>query len=349
MKSTHFWQNLLERLQQGRAAVLLVVTENSGATPGKPGFVMAAFDDGRLQGSIGGGKIEFDLVEEARQMLRQEGAGPLLRRLRLTDDGAPASNGMICGGEQCVLLYPCRIADQTVITRITAALAAGTAGGWSITSAGMAWHEATAAAGPAGASKAPDAPGTGGALPAPDALNGPSPGPLGIQTYYFQQILPRDTLFIIGGGHVSLALAHLMSLLEWRIVVLDDRPDVETLKNNHWADAKIITSFDDVARHIPPGDGSWVVIMTPSHRADEAVLRQLVARPLRYLGMMASRHKAAGIMDQLRRDGVGEELLRRVCAPVGLPISSHTPAEIAVSIAAQLIQVHNQEEPTGVK
>lgn len=327
MNSTHFWQNLLERLNQGRAAVLLVVTENSGATPGKPGFVMAAFDDGRLQGSIGGGKIEYDLVEEARQMLRQEGAVPLLRRLRLTDDGAPASNGMICGGEQCVLLYPCLPADQTVIARITAALASGKAGGWSITSVGMVWHEAGAAA----------------------ASESPVPEPLENQTFYFQPILPRDTLYIIGGGHVSLALSRLMSLLEWRIVVLDDRPEVETLKNNHWTEAKIITAFHDVARHIPPGARSWVVIMTPSHRADETVLRQLIDRPLRYLGMMASRHKAAEVMDQLRRDGVGEELLRRVHAPVGLPISSHTPAEIAVSIAAQLIQVRNQEEPKAVK
>ena len=142
---------------------------------------------------------------------------------------------------------------------------------------------------------------------------------------YHEALAQRDTLYIIGGGHVSLALSQLMSLLEWRIVVFDDRPEVSTMKANHWADSKIVTPFSEVARLIPPGDKSWAIIMTPSHRADEIVLRSWLRLQLRYLGMMASRHKAAEILSHLRAEGIAEEQLQRVYTPVGLPIASHTP------------------------
>lgn len=315
LKTVDFWQFIYS---SACPVVLLAVTGTSGATPGKAGFKMAAAADGGLAGSIGGGALEYELVEEARALLRMQNPEPVTKRLRLEED-APESGGMICGGEQTVLLYPVRAEDRPVIGAIINALTAGTSGFWSITGAGMRWQ------GEAGAAGSPALDQAGKA----DLL-------------YHEQIAPLDTLYIIGGGHVSLALSQLSSLLEWRIVLLDDRPEVDTLKKNQWADEKIIAAFTGVAQHVPPGGKSWVVIMTPSHRADEEVLRRLVALPFRYLGMMASPAKAAEILARLRAEGVAEELLQRVHTPVGLPISSHTPAEIAVSIAAQLIQIRNQ-------
>jgi len=350
LKIKDYWQFILEKSRSEISVILLVVTANSGATPGKAGFKMAAAADGGLAGSIGGGKLEYDLVEDARALLCRADPAPLLRRLRLEDDGSPEANGMICGGEQSVLLYPLRPADSSTIERILAAIQANAAGAWSITNSGMLWMGEAGTSGilpenntrqaellPPGRIEPRDA--------RPDAGSGSSRAEdesVAVAVLYQERIEPRDTLYIAGGGHVSLALSELMSLLEWRIVILDDRPEVDTLKHNRWADVKIITPFAEIARHIPPGDKSWAVIMTPSHRADEIVLRQLVRLPLRYLGMMASRAKAAEILEHLRGDGVAEEQLQRVCTPVGLPISSHTPAEIAVSIAAQLIQIRNQ-------
>ena len=321
MNTLAFWKYIHDKMGAGTPVVLLVVTAHSGATPGKTGFKMAAALDGGLAGSIGGGKLEYDLVEEARALLRVENRAPMLRRLRLEDDGEPDANGMICGGEQTVLLYPVRAADLPVIDKIITDLTAGTAETWSITGAGMVWHEQA---------------GSAGTLPGDNALPD--------RVLYQEWISPRDTLYIIGGGHVSLALSQVMSLLEWRIVVLDDRPEVDTLKKNHWADSKIITPFTELTGHIPPGEKSWAVIMTPSHLADEVVLRQLVRLPLRYLGMMASGAKAADILARLQAEGIPAGLLARVCTPVGLPIASHTPAEIAVSIAAQLIQIRNRSD-----
>lgn len=318
MKINEYWQFVLDKAAADLPVVLLIVTAHHGATPGKTGFKMAAAADGGLAGSIGGGKLEYDLVEEARRLLRMPRPAPVLRHLHLADDGSPAANGMICGGQVSILLYPLRVEDRPVIERILAAHSAAAAGAWSITQAGMVWREESG--------------------PSRDQQEGDPGAPA---VLYPEQILPRDTLYILGGGHVSLALSQLMSLLEWRIVVLDDRAAVDTLERNRWADEKIVTPFAEVARHLQPGEKSWAVIMTPSHRADEEVLRQLVRLPLRYLGMMASRAKAAEILARLRAEGLEEALLQRVCTPVGLPIASHTPAEIAVSIAAQLIQIRN--------
>jgi xanthine dehydrogenase accessory factor len=320
MNALEFWKFISNKLRADIPVVLLVVTAHSGATPGKTGFKMAAAAEGSLAGSIGGGRLEFDLVEEARLLLVQDEGVPILRRISLNAADTKDPGTMICGGEQSVLLYRCRAADLPVLESIIAAMGAGDPGAWSITASGMQWQGS-------GVTPSLDVTGLAGGL------------------FYHEALTQRDTLYIIGGGHVSLALSQLMSLLEWRIVVFDDRPEVSTMQANHWADVKIITSFTEIARHITPGARSWAVIMTPSHRADEVALRQLIALPLRYLGMMASRHKAAEILDHLRSEGVAEETLKNVCAPVGLAIASHTPAEIAVSIAAQLIQTRNLAVP----
>ncbi|MCI5143886.1 MAG: hypothetical protein D3909_19620, partial [Candidatus Electrothrix sp. ATG1] len=151
-----------------------------------------------------------------------------------------------------------------------------------------------------------------------------------------------DTAYLIGGGHVSLAVATLLKSLGFRVVIIDERAHIETLHANTWADEKIICPFSQVRQYIAQGEQSWVLIMTPSHLHDEQVLRQLVEEEFRYLGMLGSTRKIGTIFNRLRSDGIKEECLNRVHAPVGLPISSRTPEEIAVSIAAEFIQMRNR-------
>ncbi|MBD3367277.1 MAG: hypothetical protein GF405_03745, partial [Candidatus Eisenbacteria bacterium] len=96
-----------------------------------------------------------------------------------------------------------------------------------------------------------------------------------------------------------------------------------------------------VSDHVPEGRRSFVCIMTYAHANDELVLRALIDKPLRYLGMMGSRSKVDAVFAHLMDDGVSEDALARVRAPIGLPIGSDTPEEIAVSIAAELVAVRN--------
>ncbi|MCK4505975.1 MAG: XdhC family protein [Candidatus Aegiribacteria sp.] len=103
--------------------------------------------------------------------------------------------------------------------------------------------------------------------------------------------------------------------------------------------------FIDSHKFIPPGDHSWAVIMTPCHSADAAVLKSLCGTDLRYIGLMASRSKKEKLFKDLAEAGVSEDFLDSVHSPIGLPIGSRTPYEIAVSIAAELIALlHDKTE-----
>jgi xanthine dehydrogenase accessory factor len=166
---------------------------------------------------------------------------------------------------------------------------------------------------------------------------------------YEEPLLTSDTVYIVGGGHVGLALSRLLDTLDLRIVVLDPRDELNTLVENPFADETVIVPFSRAAEAIPEGDHVYVVIMTPGHRSDEAVLRGRLRKRQRYLGMLGSRHKVGELRERLRAGGFSDDELDRVRAPVGLRIASHTPAEIAVSIAAEIIAVRNAPGRFGTR
>ncbi len=153
-----------------------------------------------------------------------------------------------------------------------------------------------------------------------------------------------ETLTIVGGGHVALALSRVMAALPLRIVVLDDRPELSTMLENQWAHETRVIAYDDVVEHVPDGDLSYVVIMTHEHANDEAVLGRLATRPYRYLGMMGSPAKVRQLFSNLVAAGLPAESLEQVHSPIGIPIHSHTPEEIAISIAAEIVKVRNSAE-----
>ncbi len=96
-------------------------------------------------------------------------------------------------------------------------------------------------------------------------------------------------------------------------------------------------------RHVTEGERSWVVVMTYGHANDAAVLRRLLPLELRYLGLLGSTAKVGQMFAGFRADGINQELLDRVSAPIGVSIGSHTPEEIAISIAAEIIEIRNRD------
>ncbi|MZP30055.1 xanthine dehydrogenase [Heliobacterium undosum] len=154
---------------------------------------------------------------------------------------------------------------------------------------------------------------------------------------------PPDELVILGGGHVSQALVPVAVILGYRVTVVDDRPAFAAPERFPGA-AKVIC--DDFVRaieglHLQPSCA--VAIITRGHRHDLRCLEALVGRQLGYLGMIGSRRRVQLIKEHLRSSGVSEEKIERVQMPIGLPIGAQTPEEIAVSIAAQLIQARRGE------
>lgn len=154
--------------------------------------------------------------------------------------------------------------------------------------------------------------------------------------FFVQTITPTPRLIICGSGYIAAALSHLAANLEFSTLVLDDRaqlfdqvsPQAETRCG----------PFPQVLEEIPVGGSDFYVIVTRGHAMDEVCLRTVLRRPHAYVGMIGSRAKVAAVKEHLVSDGFQAEELEEVFAPIGLDIGAQTPEEIALSIAAQLVQ-----------
>jgi len=296
----------------------MIVTEAGGETPGKAGFKMAITADGSSIGTIGGGAVEHKFFDMAVKMLEHGDANPFYQRQMHNGMEKEDSSGMICGGFQTILLYPIGKENFHSLKDIAPTIAKQ--------------ENLLIRISPSGIFSCPSKDNCKMTFVA-------NSDDIGEQWRYEEVTGFTDTVYIVGSGHVGLALSRIISTLGLRIVLLDDRR--EALEVNQYAHEKIFTSFKDIHKHILQGNQSYVVIMTPSHRADEIVLSQLISGNFAYLGMMGSKSKVKELFSNLRNSGFSEKDIKKVKAPIGLPINSSTPAEIAISVAAEIIQVRN--------
>ena len=157
---------------------------------------------------------------------------------------------------------------------------------------------------------------------------------------------PKPRCLIFGGGHVALPLASMASGLNFETLVYDDRPSFASKERFPQADTVICDAFERLGQRLTPRAGDYAVIVTRGHRHDQLCLRELLRAlsPPSYTGMIGSRRRAAIVLRQLEEEGLPAELLRRVHSPIGLDISAVTPEEIALSIAAELVQERRRRD-----
>ena len=161
---------------------------------------------------------------------------------------------------------------------------------------------------------------------------------------YEEKLGFKNHLFIVGGGHCALALSELMSKMDFYISLFDDRADLNTLEKNKSVEAKtIIESYEKIDEFIPSGANHYVVVMTFGYKFDEIVIRKLFDKNFKYFGVLGSKAKMKTLLRNLEKEGFPKERLDQIHTPIGLPINSQTPEEIAVSIAAEIIAVKNSK------
>ncbi|TGE23261.1 XdhC/CoxI family protein [Hymenobacter metallicola] len=315
------WQHVAAALRVAQPVLLLCVLSSHGSSPGRQGFKMSVTAEG-MAGSIGGGIMEHKFVELARARLR-EGSQEVLIRPQIHRREAPEDrSGMICSGEQVLLLYPVAPAELSTVEAILCALHEPQARLLQIAPSGLRLQQAAPA------------------TPFYSYQSGPA-------WQYQERLGFRDHLTIIGGGHVALALSRVAALLDFEITVFDDRAGLNTHQHNPYAHHKPTVPYETLAQEVPEGPHQYVVIMTFGFRSDEVALRQLLQHRVAYLGLMGSAAKIKELRNSLLTSGYSEADLGHVRAPIGLPIHSRTPEEIAISVAAELIQVRNAPLATG--
>lgn len=308
----NFYRKALQTLLSDTAAVIMVVISSTGSSPGRQGFLMMVTKE-FMFGTIGGGMMEHKLVELSKDLLSSGRFEPFIRKQVHMSEAAKDKSGMICSGEQVIAFYYLDKSDISTIEEIvneTDACIRYTEKGFSSTNELAAFPEVQ--------------------------ITDES------RWTFLQSKKHEANVYIFGGGHVGLALCEVLSLLDFEIHLFDNRPGLNTMETNHYANSKQVIRYEESSRYVPEGHNNYVVIMSFGYRTDETILKSLYGRQFKYIGMMGSDEKIRKMKESLMKEGYAQEYFESIHAPIGLDIKSETAHEIAVSIAAQLISAKNR-------
>ncbi len=253
---------MADAVAAGRSAALATVVRVEGSAPREVGAKMVVYADGRIEGTVGGGKMEALVIQAAVDAIETGQSRTVHYDLREVDAGDPG----ICGGAVDV---------------------------------------------------------------------------------YIDVAVPNPTLLLVGAGHVAMPVAEIAHMCGFRVVVVDDRADMASEERFPCAAERIAADIVESVRAFPVTPHTYVVIVTRGHALDEEALREVVERPAAYIGMIGSRRKVHTLFEHLREMAVDESLIGRVHSPIGIDIGSQTPAEIAVSIVAEMIAVRHGQALSG--
>jgi xanthine dehydrogenase accessory factor len=164
-----------------------------------------------------------------------------------------------------------------------------------------------------------------------------------------RRFIPKERLILLGGGHIALPLCRIGAMLDFSVTVVDDRPDFANELRFADADQVICDGFAHAIESLQIRETDFVCTITRGHKHDADCLRQLLKGEMpRYLGMIGSRRRVSGLMELLTEEGYDTNRLARVEAPIGLKINAQTTTEIAISIAAQLVE-YRRKNASGQK
>jgi len=239
-----------KKVEQGEKIVLITLVDCGVGAPGAAGQMMAVFQDGTTQGTIGGGNAEYMVIEMAKEALQKNE-----KTFEFSFD--LSEKGMICGGN----------------------------------------------------------------------IRG-----------FGSVIGNNNRLIIFGAGHVGQKVSPIAQSVGFSVAVIDDREFAENFNNVEYFSDTIETLEDKLIFN----DNTYILICTRGHQLDYQALRFCLNKTYAYLGMIGSDKKVRSILSRVQKEGLSEEVLQTIYAPVGLDIADGTPEEIAIAIVAELLQVKNK-------
>jgi xanthine dehydrogenase accessory factor len=335
---------LYELLGVGERVAVVTILRLRGSGPRRAGSRMLVPASGANIGTIGGGWLEAEAIRSAREVLAT--GQSLVRTLSLSQEAA-AETGMICGGT-VDLLMECLDGSDAALAEFfghVAAMVGSHQPGFLVT---VVEHSAQTLGISRGLSDEHGAV-LAGDLPTLDdqpwvagvaAPTQPTLWQEGDRLVFIDPLNPPKTVWIFGAGHIAESLAPLCTLVEFRVVVLDDRTEFANVQRFPSAtEVRVLPAYASALDDLPIGVDALVVIVTRGHLWDQVVLAQALRTEAAYIGMIGSRRKRDTIYRALAEEGFSAAELQRVHCPIGLAIGAETPQEIAVSIVAELIAV----------
>ncbi len=351
------YQTILEQIRSGSKTVLATVVNTTGSTPQKPGSSALFVEHGLLTGTVGGGMIEREVQHIAESVMISGASDHFYFNL----NSKPGDEGSICGGEAGVLVDADPSLHLAALESLEHALSIH-ADGFLLTVVSQKYDQGRSIRRywinsarpedlPAGMDQAfkvkveshlkqailkgftnIDLQG----LPAHQ-----------VKMAFLEHIKPMPHLLIAGGGHIGKALAHLGTLLEFEVSVVDDRPEYASREQIPDADHLVVKEIGKALNELEPGSDTYIVLVTRGHTHDGEALRACIRSEAAFIGMIGSRHKVGVMKKQFLQEGwATPEQWSAIHTPIGLSIGSTTVQEIAISIAAQLVEVRSRKKET---
>lgn len=322
-----------EAIVQKEDTVLVTVTASSGSTPRSAGARMLVGKTGRLAGTIGGGAVEFRAEKIAQDVLES--------KLSRKEEFILAPNdvvdlGMICGGNVALFFQYCSCEDP-VISDICGEIRRHFESNqqcWLITELNKKESNSfgfySLETGLIGSADAE--------LREEMFKQGSSVVTVNDQLYSIESLLQRGKVFVFGAGHVAQALVPVLKRLEFYCVVLDDRAQFLTEAVFPDADQRIVIDLGNIEASIQITESDYAIVMTRGHQFDFELSKQLLKTKAHYIGVMGSRRKITVQISRLKESGFSMKEIKRINMPIGLKIKAETPAELAISVAGELIE-----------
>ena len=325
-------ESIINTLERGEPLIWVSILASSGSTPRGAGARMLVFADGHSEGTIGGGAVEYAAQKQAKKLLEEKTSGTMGYSLKKDD---VAGLGMVCGGDVKVyfqylegekelpLFYCLREAclkneDSWLVRRFERDQVTATA-----FFDGDGFHFGD------GISKQE----LSGMLKAGAVYR------VGEPSWYVEPVGRAGRVYVFGGGHVSQELVPVLAHIGFSVAVFEDRPEFARPELFGGGASEIfLGDFKEIGASVTLTEQDYVVIMTRGHQADFEVLSQVLKLSLSYIGCIGSRRKIEATKERLTAMGYPADAYDRVHSPIGLAIGAETPAEIAISIAGELIK-----------
>jgi xanthine dehydrogenase accessory factor len=347
MKNIYF--QIKENSKDTASLVLATVVATTGSTPRKPGSSAILLDGRLISGTVGGGIIEGRILEYARKC--SGGCESALLHFSLDKETSEPEEA-VCGGTITILVDSNPVAHLTAFKEMEQSIGSGQPG--VLITKVVPWNETTVmikrcwstgmGAIPISCSSGVDLKGEVNTILKTGSRAGYREFELLVEgekqpaKIFLEPVFPLPRLVIAGAGHVGKAVSHQGRLLGFEVTVIDDREEYANNVNLPDADNIIVKDIGEAVREIQKDRNTFIVIVTRGHGHDADALKPCIGSSAAYVGMMGSKVKVAKIHEEFINKGwATEEQWKKICTPIGIDIGSQTVEEIAVSIAAQLI------------
>lgn len=330
---------MLETLErwtaEGKRIATATVVRTERSTPRDPGTLLAVSDQGEIAGSVTGGCVEPSVYEEAQQVLA--GGPARLLSYGIADDEA-FDVGLPCGGTVEIFVDLLRPEDLTAVATAVRE------------------ERPVALAVPIGGARIGEeqlvGPGLGEGELADAARRLLARGHSGVvevggDEVFVSSFAPRPRMYVFGAIDFAAALARVGRFLGWHVTVCDARAKFVTPERFPDVDELVCAWPDEFLAGAPVDERTAICVLTHDTKFDVPILEAALRTPAGYVGAMGSRRTTESRNERLRAAGLSDDEIARIHAPIGLKIGARSPEEVAVSIAAQIVEVFRAGTPRG--